>query len=70
MDEVDKILTQNNIPESTKKMIRMLSKDGREALNSMWDKDSIFWKHAQPVEIATRFIADPEKYKNLFHYTS
>lgn len=70
MDEIDKILAQNNIPKSTKRMIGMLSKDGREALNSMWDKNSNFWKHAQPVEIATRFLADPEKYKKLFHYTS
>lgn len=70
MDEIDKILARNNIPNSTRRMIKMLSKDGREALNSMWDEDSNFWKHAHPVEIATRFLADPEKYKKLFHYTS
>lgn len=70
MDEIDKILMQKNIPESTKRMIKMLSKDGREALNSMWDKNSNFWKHAQPVEIATRFLADPKEYEKLFHYTS
>lgn len=70
MDKIDKILAQNNIPEDTKRMIGMLSKDGREALNSLWDKDSIFWKHAQRVEIASKFWANPEKYRNLFHYTS
>lgn len=69
MDEIDRILAQDSIPEDTKRMIGKLSKDGREALNSMWDKDSNFWKHAQPFEIATRFYADPKKYNNLFHYT-
>lgn len=70
MDKIDRILAENNIPEDTKRMIRLLSKEGREALNSMWDENSNFWKHAQPVKIATIFYADPKKYKNLFHYTN
>jgi hypothetical protein len=70
MDKIDEILAHNSIPEDIKITINSLSKDGREVLNSMYDKDSDFYKHAQLNNIIARFFADPKEYDKLYHYTN
>ncbi len=69
MAKIDEILHLYQIPEDIRKMVNSLNKDGRDALNSMYDNKSDFWKHANLLEIASQFFAEPKKYKHLYHYT-
>jgi len=69
MDKLFEIMNNSTIPKKTRDMINRLSLEGKRALNSMYDEDSDFFKHAQPVKLADKFFADPKKYPVLYHYT-
>lgn len=69
MSKLSEILCDPRIPKYIKEKVNNLSDGGKEALNSMFDEDSDFFKHAFPTKIAKRFFADPAKYPILYHYT-
>lgn len=69
MNKLEKILHDSSIPKNIKRMVNSLSSEGKEALNSMFDKESNFYTHAHPTNIAKRFWADPHDFPTLYHYT-
>lgn len=70
MKELEKILEDPKVSEDVKKTVQSMNKDGMQLLNDYYDENSNFYQRAQPELIANEFYADPNKIKNLFHYTT
>lgn len=72
---LDEILNSTKFPdEVTKnqvfKTVHSLDDDVQEALLAYQDESSEFFQNAQPKLLAKKFLADPSKYSQLFHYTT
>lgn len=70
MKELAKMLKDSNVPESVKRTVQSMSKEGRQLLNDYYDLNSNFYQRVQPELIANEFYANPKKIKNLYHYTT
>ena len=70
MKELEKILEDPKVSEGVKRIVQSMNKDGMQLLNDYYDENSNFYQRTQPELIANEFYADPNKIKNLFHYTS
>lgn len=70
MTKLEEILSSGSIPSEIIQKINKLDEGGKDALNSYYDETSEFYKNAQPMLLARRFIADPQKYATLYHYTT
>ena len=69
MSKLDEILSDKQIPKNIIKMIMNLDDNGKKALDSYYDETSEFFQNAHPMLLARRFLADPYKYSELYHYT-
>ncbi|WP_438341114.1 hypothetical protein ACSKF1_03730 [Lactiplantibacillus plantarum] len=71
---MDELLATCNFPNEDIKnqviqTLNALDDDGKKALLAYNDESSDFFQNAQPMLLASRFLADPKKYPKLYHYT-
>ncbi|MCT3188247.1 MULTISPECIES: hypothetical protein [Limosilactobacillus] len=72
---LDEILNSTKFPDEVTRnqvfeTVNSLDEDGKEALLAYQDESSEFFQNAQPELLAKRFLAEPNKYPQLFHYTT
>ena len=72
---LDEILNSTKFPDEVTRnqvfeTVNSLDQDGKEALLAYQDESSEFFQNAQPELLAKRFLAEPNKYPQLFHYTT
>ncbi|WP_210128617.1 MULTISPECIES: hypothetical protein [unclassified Staphylococcus] len=70
MKELEKMLEDPKVSEDVKRTVQSMSKEGMQLLNDYCDVNSNFYQRVQPELIANEFYANPQKIKNLYHYTT
>ncbi|ARN89372.1 DUF2971 domain-containing protein [Levilactobacillus brevis] len=64
------LMTNPNIPESTRQLINSLPDSGKMAIDNYCNEDSEFYKHADPRLITPKLSFDVSSNTTLYHYTT